>query len=54
MQAARQWWKTLTTFLTEELGFVKSEVDLCMLVREDNNGTVYLALYVDNILMIGS
>jgi Reverse transcriptase (RNA-dependent DNA polymerase) len=54
VQAARQWWKTLTTFLTEELGFVKSDVDPCMLVREDNNGTVYFALYVDDILMIGN
>jgi Reverse transcriptase (RNA-dependent DNA polymerase) len=26
VQAARQWWKTLTNFLTEELGFVKMKL----------------------------
>jgi Reverse transcriptase (RNA-dependent DNA polymerase) len=54
VQAARQWWKTLTSFLVENLSFIKSEVVPCLLMREDDNGTVYMGLYVDDLLMIGN
>jgi Reverse transcriptase (RNA-dependent DNA polymerase) len=54
VQAARQWWKTLTTYMIEKLEFVKSEIDPCLLMREDDDGTVLLGLYVDDILMVGN
>jgi Reverse transcriptase (RNA-dependent DNA polymerase) len=54
VQAARQWWKNLTEYMTIEKGFIKSEVDPCLLIREDEYGIVYLGLYVDDILMVGT
>ena len=52
VQAARQWWKQFVKFL-ESIGFKKSVIDPCLLFREDKNGTVYLGLYVDDVLLIG-
>jgi hypothetical protein len=54
VQAACHWWKTLTTYMIEEKSFIKSEVDHCLVMKEDENGVVYMGLYVDNILMVGN
>jgi hypothetical protein len=54
VQAARQWWKTLTNYLMIEKDFIKSEVDPCLLMRENEYGVVYMGLYVDDILMVGN
>jgi hydrogenase maturation factor HypE len=54
VQAARQWWKTLTYYLMDEKYFIKSEVDPCLLMRENEYGIIYMGLYVDDILMIGN
>lgn len=53
VQAARQWWKKINSFLTEDLGFTCSEIDPCLLYRTGDSGTVYFCLYVDDVLCIG-
>jgi hypothetical protein len=54
VQAARQWWKRIVEVLTMQLGFILSPVDPCLLYKKDENGTVYLCLYVDDVLCIGN
>jgi hypothetical protein len=53
VQAARQWWKDINTFLVEELNFTCSPVDPCLLYRTTDSGTVFLCLYVDDFLLVG-
>lgn len=52
MQASRQWWKFFVENL-ETFGFIKSKIDPCLLLRADDNGTVILCIYVDDVLCIG-
>jgi hypothetical protein len=53
VQAARQWWKKIVGYLTKELNFKLSPVDPCLLYRKNSYGTVYLCLYVDDVLCVG-
>jgi ATP-binding cassette subfamily B (MDR/TAP) protein 1 len=53
VQAARQWWKDINAFLVDELDFTCSKSDPCLLFRKNENGTVYLCLYVDDFLLLG-
>ena len=52
VQASRQWHKKMVKIL-EECGFKKSEVDPCLFLQKFDNGTVYIAIYVDDNLVIG-
>lgn len=53
VQAARQWWKDIKAFLVEELNFVCSNADPCLLYRTSASGTVFVWLYVDDFLLVG-
>eukprot|EP00977_Amphora_coffeiformis_P025732 scaffold21722_cov122-Amphora_coffeaeformis.AAC.1 len=39
VQAARQWWKKFMSVLETKLGFERSKVDACLLIRKDTDGT---------------
>ena len=52
VQASRQWHKKMVKIL-EECGFKKSEVDPCLFLEKFEEGTVYIAIYVDDNLVIG-
>ena len=53
VQAARNWWKKFMKTLTNDLGFVKTSADSCLLKRENENGTVILCIYVDDVCCVG-
>ena len=53
VQAARSWWKTFVEVLKTDLRFKQFENDNCLMHREDDLGTVIMAIYVDDCLMIG-
>jgi hypothetical protein len=40
-------------YLSDDLGFTKSIIDPCLLYKKDIIGTVYLCLFVDDVLCIG-
>ncbi|KAE9298585.1 hypothetical protein PR003_g23199 [Phytophthora rubi] len=50
-QAPRVWYKTLSAFL-ESLGFHKLIKDSCVFKRTVNGVTCYIAVYVDDLLII--
>ena len=52
VQAARQWWKKFISELVK-IGFVKGQVDPCLIYRRDSYGLCIIALYVDNCLCVG-
>lgn len=52
-QAPRQWYKRLQSEL-EQIGFSQSLQDKCLFIRKDNNQFVFLAVYVDNLLIVAS
>ena len=52
VQAARQWWKKFITELTG-IGFVKGEVDPCLLHRRNESGLCIVIVYVDDSLCLG-
>ncbi|KAK0588036.1 hypothetical protein LWI29_033216 [Acer saccharum] len=50
-QTPRQWYKRFDTFVTS-IGFIKSKYDACFYFDSDNfNNSVYLLLYVDDMLL---
>ncbi|KAL7530325.1 hypothetical protein ACHAWF_005014 [Thalassiosira exigua] len=53
VQAARQYHKKFVHILTKKLGFKAGEVDPCLLIRRDEKGLVYVAIYVDDNLIVG-
>ena len=53
VQSARQFFKKLVKCLTD-LGFVKGDVDPCLLTKKTNEGIIYVAIYVDDCLFVGS
>lgn len=53
VQAARQWWKTFLSFLVTKLGYTRSEIDPCLVHKQDANGYVYICIYVDDALIVG-
>jgi hypothetical protein len=55
VQAARQWWKRLVTFMTnDENGFVRSHIDACLLYRNDEDGEVVFGIYINDMICTGN
>jgi hypothetical protein len=54
VQAARSWWKKFTTVLKNELHFDQHENDSCLLKRENQEGKVFLIVYVDDCFVTGN
>ena len=52
-QALRQWFQCLKQIMLQ-LDFVDSKCDPSLFIYMDNNSTVYVLIYVDNIIIIGS
>src|SRR5271169_774299 len=50
-QSPREWYRTITPVL-EEFGFVRCESDHSIFVLMRNGYTTYIALYVDDLLII--
>ena len=53
VQAARQYYKKIVKIL-KIIGFIGSNVDPCLWMRRDKKGLIYIALYVDDNLLIGT
>jgi hypothetical protein len=53
VQAARQWYKKFSKFLIEELHFIQSKADACLLYKKTPLGNVYMGMYVDDVLLVG-
>lgn len=51
-QSPKCWNNRFHQFVTS-LGFKRSEADYCLYVKKDQNGTIYLLLYVDDLLICG-
>ena len=52
VQAARQYYKKFIEVVVLKLGFEKCMADPCLLKRINDNGTVIICVYVDNILCV--
>jgi hypothetical protein len=50
-QAAATWYKTISTVFVKKLGFKHCTSDSCIFVRFDGSNAVYIALYVDDLLI---
>ena len=53
-QAPRQWYAKIHQYLTNDLGFTSSINDPCLYVRKTSSEILIIALYVDDLLMIGN
>jgi hypothetical protein len=53
VQAARQWYKTFSKFVVEELKFTESKADACLLYKKTAMGNIYFGMYVDDVLLVG-
>ena len=53
VQAARQFFRKLKEVLVK-LGFKTSKADPCLLLKRDEKGVIFVALYVDDCLCVGS
>ena len=51
VQAARQYYKKAAKIL-KNLGFIRGNVDPCLYVKKSAKGILYIALHVDDNLMI--
>ena len=54
VQSARQYWKKFVNKLKKEKNFGMCECDPCLLYRIDDDGPVYLCMYVDDVLIVGT
>ena len=52
VQTTRQFYKKLTVTLTK-MGFTKCMADQCLFFRKSSDGTVVIAVYIDDTLCIG-
>jgi len=52
-QAPRAWYKELRVFLLS-LGFVNSTIDACLFIHHKPGATLYLLVYVCDIIVTGS
>jgi hypothetical protein len=52
VQAARQYYKKIKEILNS-IGFLGGDVDPCLFYRKNKKGTCYIALYVDDNLIVG-
>ena len=51
-QSPREWYETLSEFLIA-LGFVRSQYDSCLFLFQSDQGIVFVAVYVDDIQIVG-
>ena len=49
-QSPRQWYKRFDTFMLSQ-GFKRSDYDSCVYLKLANGSTIYLLLYVDDMLI---
>ena len=54
VQAARQFYKKLTCVTVTKMGFVKCESERCLLIWENDIGTVILCIDVNEMLAVGN
>ena len=52
-QSPRMWYHVFDTYIVS-LGFVRSNVDHCIYSKEEGGCFIYVALYVDDMLLIGN
>ena len=52
VQASRQYYLKFISVL-KKLGFEGGQVDPCLMVRRDETGLIFIAIYVDDCLMVG-
>ena len=50
-QAAATWFKTISNVFVNKMGFTQCVADSCIFVRRDGDSWVYVALYVDDMLV---
>ncbi len=53
-QAPRQWYAKIHAYLVDYLKFVGSTNDPCLYTRKSSSGILIIALYVDDLLIIGN
>ncbi len=53
-QAPRQWYAKIHTYLTTVMEFTESANDPCLYVRHHPSTILFIALYVDDLLIIGN
>jgi len=53
-QAPRQWYAKIHNYLTKDLKFTSSINDPCLYTRKSANEILIIALYVDDLLLIGN
>ena len=53
VQAARKFFKKMIEVLEKKMNFVRSMNDQCLLMRNDQNRTIIICLYTDDMLYIG-
>ena len=53
VQAARQFYKKLTSVLVEKMNMRKCLADQCLFTRKTSKGTVLIAVYIDDTLCVG-
>lgn len=53
VQASRIWFLKFANFLRKNLHFTQSKADPCILYREDDSGTCYGSIYIDDTLLVG-
>ena len=54
VQAACLFYKKLSSVLTSKIGMKKCLADQCLFIKNDENGIVMIAIYIDDTLCIGS
>ncbi len=50
-QSPKLWYETFVSYMTE-LGFRRLRKDRCVFVRQDNTHSIFLGLYVDDIIIV--
>ena len=53
VQEARQFYKKLVRVTVGKMGFKKSNANRCLLMRAEDQGTVILCVYVNDMLVVG-
>ena len=53
VQAAQQFYKKMVRVTVGKMGFKKSNANGCLLMRAEDQGTVILCVYVDDMLVVG-
>ena len=53
-QAPRQWYEKIHNYFVQELKFRNSPNDPCLYIRDSNSSFTIIALYVDDLLILGN